>query len=214
MLQRLTDAVTGEPYLLDRHTGRQYRRTVCALAWPWHPLPGCVLALGEARFRPTTAGEDRHVFLLAEERSESPARLMEAAESFLRRYAAPRIIAAETDPRFRLLEAENDRRRRERKPALRLDAPLSRQGGGEGLLPYYLSLLQGRVQDAKTLFLGRTSGIPDEAARAGTDGTADMRQLPGLCALSWALEALDMQPMSEWRARTDGFGPADPLGGY
>ena len=29
MLQRLTDAVTGEPYLLDRHTGRQYRRTVC-----------------------------------------------------------------------------------------------------------------------------------------------------------------------------------------
>ncbi|MFR8276312.1 MAG: hypothetical protein ACLU98_08250 [Desulfovibrio fairfieldensis] len=42
-----------------------------------------------------------------------------------------------------------------------------------------------------------------------------MIQWPGVCALCWALEAIDMQPMGEWGGRQSGVGgPADALGGY
>ena len=157
MLKRLTDIITGEPYLEDVQ-GRQYRRAVCALAWPWHPLPGAVVVLGEMRHPPTVMGEARHIYLLAEERSDSPAQLIQTAERYLLRFKTPRIVTPEDDRRIALLDVENDKRRQERKSPLRTEPPLMWHGKGEGLLPYYLSLLQARVKDAKTLELGAGVG--------------------------------------------------------
>lgn len=219
MLRRLTDYITGEHYLQDR-TGQQYRRTVCALAWPWHPLPGCVLVLGELRHRPTCIGTPRHVFLLAEQRSDDPAALLRTAERFQFQHGTPRIITPEDDDRILLIDVENDRRREERKPPLRTEPPLRWQGKGEGLLPYYLSLVQTRIVGDKTLHFSSTSSVPAEAGLASTAAagsmTAAMIQWPAVCALCWALEALDMQPMPEWRGYGHGTpgGPADSLGGY
>ena len=216
MLNRLTDIITGEPYLADVR-GRQYRRVVCALAWPWHPLPGAVVALGEMRHPPTVLGEARHIHLLAEERSDSPAQLILTAERYLLRFKAPRIVTPEDDRRIALLDVENDKRRQERKSPLRTEPPLMWHGKGEGLLPYYLSLLQARVKDAKTLELGPDTGLPIEATQASAEDAMSgaMIQWPGVCALCWALEAIDMQPMGEWGGRLSGAGgPADALGGY
>lgn len=217
MLRCLKDNITGEPFLRD-HEGRDYRRTVCALGWPWSPLPGCVLVLGEMRHAPTTLGERRHIRLLFEEWSTSPAKLLETAERALRLYGARRIITPEDDPRIALVDADNDARREDRRVPLRTESPLAWHGRGEGLLPYYLSLLHARVKDSKTLFLGASSRLPGDVALADSETTppqSAMLQWPGLCALAWAVEALDMQPVREWHARaTLPGGPADALGGY
>ncbi|MEE0814794.1 MAG: hypothetical protein U0M13_03950, partial [Desulfovibrio fairfieldensis] len=77
--------------------------------------------------------------------------------------------------------------------------------------------LQARVKDAKTLELGPDTGLPIEATQASAEEAMDraMIQWPGVCALCWALEAIDMQPMGEWGGRQSGVGgPADALGGY
>ncbi len=216
MLRRLKDNITGEPFLRGR-SGREFRRTVCALGWPWPPRPGCVVVLGEMRHAPTALGERRHILLLSEEWSESPAKLLESAERALRLYHARRIVTPEDDPRIALVDADNDARREERRVPLRTESPLAWHGRGEGLLPYYLSLLHARVKDAKTLFLGASSRLPADVALADSEATPQsaMLQWPGLCALAWAVEALDMQPAREWSARaTLPGGPADALGGY
>lgn len=219
MLRRLTDGITGERYLQDRQ-GQQYRRTACALAWPWHPLPGCVLVLGELRHRPTCVGEPRHIFLLAEQRSDNPAELLRTAERFLFQHGAPRIITPEDDDRILLIDVENDRRREERKTPLRTEPPLRWHGRGEGLLPYYLSLVQARIVGDKTLHFSAVSTVPAEAGMASDAATESMNaamiRWPAVYALCWALEAMDMQPMPEWRGYSHGVpgGPADGLGGY
>lgn len=217
MLRRLKDYVSGEPFLRGPD-GREFRRTVCALCWPWPPLPGCVVALGEMRHAPTVLGERRHILLLFEEWSESPARLLEAAERALRLCCARRIITPEDDPRIALVDADNDARREERRIPLRTEPPLAWHGRGEGLLPYYLSLLHARVKDGKTLFLGASSRLPADVAladRGDVSPQSAMLQWPGLCALAWGVEALDMQPATVWGARqTLPDGPADTLGGY
>lgn len=116
------------------------------------------------------------------------------------------------------MDADNDARREERRVPLRTEPPLAWHGRGEGLLPYYLSLLHARVKDGKTLFLGASSRLPADVALADRDDVSPqsaMLQWPGLCALAWGVEALDMQPAAAWGARqTLPDGPADTLGGY
>lgn len=225
-LRELKDCVTGEPYLRGED-GREYRRAACALCWPAPPLPGCVVALGEARRAPTVAGtERRHLHLLFEEWSDSPRALIDHAERALRLCRARRAVTPDDDPRIALVDAANDARREERLPPLRTEPPLAWHGQGEGLLPYYLSLLHARVVDAKTLHLGTDSRLPASIAQADSPdipARTAMLRWPGLCALGWAVEALDMRPMREWgrewgrnrSARPTGMeGPADMLGGY
>lgn len=222
-LRRMTDHLTGEPYLLHPQTGQQFRRTVCALAWPMPPYPGCITVVGEARHLPTVLGEPRHLWTMLEYQSPSQSDIITTVEQVLWRYQTPRVITPVDDDRYLLIEVHNDARRAERKPPIRIDTPIRWHGKGEGLMPYYLSLLQRRLVDDKTLHMGQFYAAQDEyrMAQGNDDGVALMRasmsSWPALCALCWCIEAVDMQgdPMGLY-AMGSGLpsGHADPLGGY
>lgn len=219
MFKALTDCITGEPYYVDVVTGKQYRRAVCALAWPWHPLPGCVVTLAEYRNRPTVLGEARHVDVMDETFSASPEELIRAADRSMRAFKVPRLVTPDDDNRLTLIDLENDKRREERKAYLRTEGPISWHGKGEGLLPFYTSLLHARIIDAKTLNFGRKSELPTAvqpviAAPENIDKA--MIKWPAVCALCWALEAIDLQLLPEWGGKDTGMpeGPADAVGGY
>lgn len=218
MLRALTDVITGEPYLVDTASGREYRRTVCTLAWPWHPRPGWVVVLAEYRHRPTVMHEARHIDVLAEISSASPEELIRAAERCMRIYHVPRLITPEGDYRIALIELENDRRRAERKPPLRTESPATWNGKGEGLLPFYTSLLHARIVEAKTIKFGNSS-LPAEVQPVIADADNAGKSMlcwPAACALFWALEAIDLYPVPEWGGsdRKRPSGPADIIGGY
>lgn len=217
MVRKLYDNVTGEPYFLEVRTNRQFRRTACGLAWPWGDLvAGCVLVLGELRAPPNALGARRHLHVLAEERSFSTDEMLDHAERLQALWLFPRVITPSSDKRIILLDAFNDARRRERKPILRSSDPAMWQGKGDGMLPYYVSLLQARITDDKSLFFGADCSARDEAKRMNEkDLSRKMVEEPGVCALSWALEEIDANPMPEWGARHRGhYGPADAVGGY
>jgi len=217
----LRDVVTQEPYYVDSFSGQMYRRAVCTLAWPWHPYPGWVVVLGEYRHKPTTMGEARHLQILSETESQSPEELIRTVDRYLRQYHIPRVITPEEDKRVTLIDLENDKRRAEKKPYLRTESPINWQGKGEGLIPFYMALLNARINDAKTLFFGHASNIPSAVqyifnAKSDHLSTMPMIEYPPVCALCWAIEAIDLNPMAEWGAGGSGMpsGFADQVGGY
>ena len=219
MFKALTDCITGEPYYVDVVTGQQYRRAVCALAWPWHPLPGCVVALAEHRNRPTVLGEARHVDVMAEAFSTSPEELIRTADRWMRAFHVARLVTPDDDNRLTLIDLENDKRREERKAYLRTEGPLTWHGKGEGLMQFYTSLLHARISDAKTLTFGRKSELPtavQPVIAAPENMDKPMVKWPAVCALCWAVEAIDLSPLPEWGGADSGMpgGPADAVGGY
>lgn len=217
MLRKIQDRVTGEPYYSEVSTGRQFRRTTCALSWPWAEEAGCVIVLGELRNPPTQLGARRHVHVLAELRSHKPHELLDTTERFQCLFLFQRLVTSGSDDRVVLLDDYNDTRRRERKPILRTTDPAAWHGKGEGMMPYYISLVQRRVEEEKSLFFGPDCAARDDVRRAGKgDLTRKMLEMPGVCALCWAVEEIDVNSLDEWhiRNRVRYSGPADALGGY
>ena len=80
------------------------------------------------------------------------------------------------------------------------------------------TIRDGKVRIYRDADIGQWRfGLPIEATQASAEDVMGgaMIQWPGVCALCWALEAIDMQPMGEWGGRLSGAGgPADALGGY
>jgi len=218
MLRRLVDGISGEPYYVNA-IDQQFRRAVLALAWPMEPIAGAIVVLGELRHKPTVIGEARHIHLLDEVRSHNPAELIHDAERLMRQNHVPRIITPDDDARSMLIDVENDQRRAQRRYPLRYEPPIQWRGKGTGMLTYYLSLLQTRLVGAKTIFFGPSSSLPSEVSQASTaqQQTTEPRmdKWPGVCALCWAVEAIDCNPMHEWSygAMQPG-GHADAIGGY
>lgn len=64
-------------------------------------------------------------------------------------------------------------------------------------------------------FGGDCSGSLEMENLEPKDASRKALEMPGVCALCWALEYLDVNPMPEWgeRRHAEG-GPADPVGGY
>jgi hypothetical protein len=216
MLRKLTSNITGEPYLRDTVTGIEYRRTACALAWPYGDAQGCVLAMGELRNPPSILGARRHLYVLDERRSASPEKLLEETTRLQAKWLFPFALTPDEDPRVILIDAYNTERRRARLPILRTAEPTGWRGKGEGLLPYYMALIQRRITDDKSLHFGDRCTARDETQRAGKDDLGrKMIEMPGACALSWAVENIDVDALPEWHERKQVVaGPADLLGGY
>lgn len=200
----------------DPGTGIEYRRTVCALAWPYGDAQGCAIVLGELRNPPNILGARRHLHVLDERRSANPDKLLDEATRMQVRWIFPTVITPVEDPRCILIDAYNAERRRERLPVLRTAEPIAWKGKGEGILPYYVALIQRRVVDDKSLHFGPNCTARDDMQRIGNDDLSGrMIELPGVCALSWAVENIDVDALPEWHERTHiTAGPADLLGGY
>lgn len=216
MFKKLRDIITGEPYIQDMNTKRRFRRTVSALAWSYGQESGSVITLGELYAPPNQLGERRHVHVLKEARSFDSEELLQGAALMRERYVVDVLVTPIDDERFLLLEEFNDRRRRARLPVLRADNPVNWHGRGEGLLPYYAQLIERRLRSEKSLFLGTDcSGALEMERLSPDDANGKMLDFPGVCALCWALEYLDANPLSEWGERRGGErGPADLVGGY
>lgn len=216
MFRKLRDRVTGEPYIQDTESGLCFRRTAGALAWPGSRDAGSVITLGELYAPPNQLGARRHVHVLKEARSFDSEELLQGAALMRERYVVDVLVTPIDDERFLLLEEFNDRRRRARLPVLRADNPVNWHGRGEGLLPYYAQLIERRLRSEKSLFLGTDcSGALEMERLSPDDANGKMLDFPGVCALCWALEYLDANPLSEWGERRGGErGPADLVGGY
>jgi len=208
--------IIGDPYLLDVTTGTEYRRTVCALAWPYADVHGCVIVIGELRHPPAMMDARRHVHVLGEARSASPDKLLEEAARMQVKWLFPTVVTPVGDPRITLVDQYNADRRRARLPVLRLVEPSAWRGKGEGLLSYYMAILQRRITDDKSLHFGPDCTARDEAQRAGKDDiNRKMIEMPGVCALAWAVENMDVEAQPEWYERRHIIGgPADQHGGY
>ena len=154
--------------------------------------------------------------MLKEARSFDSEELLQGAALMRERYVVDVLVTPIDDERFLLLEEFNDRRRRARLPVLRADNPVNWHGRGEGLLPYYAQLIERRLRSEKSLFLGTDcSGALEMERLSPDDANGKMLDFPGVCALCWALEYLDANPLSEWGERRGGErGPADLVGGY
>ena len=216
MFKKLRDIITGEPYIKDMESGRQFRRTACALAWPYGQESGSVITLGELYAPPNQLGARRHVHVLQERRSFDAEELLQGASLMQRRYVVDVLVTPVDDERFMLLEEYNDRQRRARLPQLRTDDPVTWKGRGEGLIPYYAELAGRRLGAEKSLYFGTDcSGSLELERLSPDDARRRALEMPGVCALCWALEYIDANPMPEWgeRSQVQG-GPADPLGGY
>lgn len=216
MFGKLRDVITGEPYIQDMSSGRRFRRTVSALAWPHGQESGSVVTLGELYSPPNQLGTRRHVHVLREVRAFDAEELLQSASLMRSRYVVDVLVTPVDDERFILLEEYNDRQRRARLPLLRADNPVRWKGRGEGLIPYYAELVGRRLGAEKSLFFGEDcSGSLEMERLSPEDANRKALEMPGVCALCWALEYLDANPLPEWgeRRRAEG-GPADPVGGY
>lgn len=218
MLTQRYDVATGEPYLQEVSSPkRMFRRVVAALAWPFGVVPGCLLVLGEIRTPPNRLTARRKLVVLAEERDMDATALLDLAVRKQALFRFPNLVTPESDPRVVLLDDFNDHQRRNRRAVLRIVSPLGwTSAKGEGLLPYYFGFFNRRLVGEKSIDFGPVCTARDEMARLGPD---DMRrtmiELPGVCALCWAVEEMDEQPMPEWgEKRSVGVGPADAIGGY
>ncbi|MBQ7607971.1 MAG: hypothetical protein IJU76_08395 [Desulfovibrionaceae bacterium] len=217
MFKAIKDTLTQEVFFLDVATHTQYRRTVCALAWPWLPSPGAVVVLAERRNKPPVLNEKRHLDLVAECISETPDELMSQADRYMAAFKVPQLVTPVDDERIALLDALNDERRERRKQPLRYQHPVEWHGKGEGLLPYYVSLIRARIVNAKTLHFSQYSQLPAECAVLNSDTmplTQAMITMPSVCALAWAVEAIDRDEPHSLDTSALLQGPSDRLGGY
>lgn len=216
MFRKLRDNVTGEPYIKDTKSTQCYRRTISALAWPYGQENGSVITLGELYSLPSQLGGRRHIHVLKEVRSCDSEELLQSASLMQSRYVVDVLVTPIDDERFLFLEEYNDRQRQARLPLLRADNPVNWHGRGEGLLPYYASLVSRRLGAEKSLYFGGDcSGSLELERLSPDDARRNMLDFPGVCALCWALEYLDANPITEWGERYGGErGPADSLGGY
>lgn len=210
------DTLSGEPYVRESGTGRQFRRVVGALTWSHDVQPGCLLILGESRNTLQIYGERRHVHVLAEVRSRDMAVLLDTAARLQEDWACHLWITPSDDPRVILLDDYNDRLRRERRRLIRFAEPQAWRGDGARLIPFYLGILQQRIVSEKTLEFGKDCTARDEARRLDKgDHNEKVIEHPGAAALFFALAEIDLNTMPEWGVRrTRDRGPADPLGGY
>lgn len=216
MFKRLRDLISGEPFIQDMASGVRYRRTVSALAWAYGQEAGSVITLGELHAPPNQLGSRRHVHVLREMRAFDAEELLDTASLMQGLFAVSVLVTPVDDERFMILEEYNDRRRRARLPQLRADSPATWRGRGEGMIPYYAELVSRRLVAEKSLYFGTDcSGSRELERLSPEDANRKALELPGVCALSWALEYLDMNTPPEWgeRRRAEG-GPADALGGY
>ncbi len=214
----LTDVVTRERYLYEKATGMQFRRCTGALAWPSDSLPGCVTVLGETRSRPNFLNQRRHdVHVCSEYRSSDLSELVRKTQAWTREWHVERWATATSDKRFFLLEDAREEQQRMRMPVIRYGDPLGWEGKGEGLIPFYSSLVRRRTEAEKTLYFGDPSDARDEMSRIDEhDETKRPTLYPAACALWFALAEIDLHPLAEWGAepRVTLIGAADSIGGY
>lgn len=219
MFQRLTDVVTREQYFQDTIDQTQYKRSVCALAWPMYPKAGCVLVLAERRFLPLQMDAEINIDVKAETFSDDTSVLLDAVDRLQVAFKFNTVVTPCDDEREVQIEYENDKRRRERKAVIRVQHPISWSGKGEGLLPYYVSMLHRRIVQKKTLHFTQHSQLPtDIRAILGKDTalaqTTSMLQYPSLCALCWALESIEASAPHDIDTGGVLMGAADTVGGY
>ena len=216
MFKKLRDIITGEPYIQDMNTKRRFRRTVSALAWSYGQESGSVITLGELYAPPNQLGARRHVHVLREVRSFDSEELLQSASLMQGRYVVNVLVTPIDDERFILLEEYNDRQRRARLPRLRADNPVNWKGRAEGMIPYYAEMVGRRLGAEKSLYFGGDcSGSLEMENLEPKDANRKALEMPGVCALCWALEYLDANPLPEWGERRWNMdGPADTLGGY
>lgn len=218
-VKALKDVVTGERYFKDVETGIPFRRMAGSLVWPCGERLGCLVVLGETRSKQNDLSVERHdVYRLEEVRSDDVsvivAQMARMTEDWLIRYWATPMA----DPRVYLLDDMNDRQRSFRRPLFRYGDPQGWQGKGEGLLPFYHSLVQRRTRSEKTLFFGEGCTCADEIAKLQTeDMTQKPTDFPGAAALCFALAEIDVDSWPEHHGAEESRlygGPADEVGGY
>ena len=215
-LRVLTDRVTRERYFVTE-SGIQLRRTTGALVWPYEEKPGSVVVLGETRSLPNFLAQRRHdVHLLAEYKSLDVSLLCDKVEVWTRSWRIQNWATPVSDKRIYLLEDANDELRRLRQPKMRYGDPLGWHGKGEGLLQFYLSLVQRRTLSEKTLFLRDDSEAVAQIQSLSRDAVNHKpTEYPSAAALWFALAEIDLNPKAEWGdLKSLGIRPADEVGGY
>ena len=106
-------------------------------------------------------------------------------------------------------------RRSLRRYPIRYGDPQGWKGKGEGLLPFYHSLIQRRTFSEKTLFLGDSDAAYEVASMQPKFSDAKITDFPAMAALCFALAEIDIDPIDDAAGdRSYGTGPADPIGGY
>lgn len=217
-MKYLKDVVSREQYFHDVVTCLNFRRTTGGLVWPCGETPGAVVVLGETRSRQNVLGGRHDVHVLVEERSADVSRLVTVMEIFTEELLVKLWSTPLTDARAYLLDDANDERRKLRRPLIRYGDPQYWQGKGEGLMPYYHSLVQRRTLSEKSLFFGKNSSAADEIGKLqAEDMTGKPTDYPAAAALFFALAEIDVNPMADWadRGNVSSYGgPADLIGGY
>lgn len=212
----LHDNVTSEPYFQERGNGRQFRRIVGALAWPFTDIPGCLLMVGELRNKPNVLGARRHLHVLAEYRTPDVSELLDGVARLQENWLCGLWVTPTDDPRIALLDDYNDMLRRERRRRIRFVSPPGWEGNGGRLMSLYLGLIQQRIVGEKSLQFGQGCTARDEARRLDRSAMqGKLLEHPGAAALFWAVAEMDLHPLPELGERgKQPSGPACALGGY
>lgn len=214
-LKVLRDFITSERYFQEPVTGINFRRIAAGMAWPYEERPGCAVVLGETRAKPNEYGTERHnVHKLIEISEYDASRLVELAASITEEWFVENWALPVYDKRACLVEDVNDLQRKRRRPQISYGDPLGFYGKGEGLLPFYHSLVQRRTANEKTLFLGEGSCGDELAAFNFTDQNTSIIAYPSAAALCFALAEIDLGDKACLNLNPDKLGPADDLGGY
>ena len=176
------------------------------------------MVVSEVRTPPAVIGGRRALIVEKEVRDQSTDKLLDAASQFQMLYLCPTLVTPVEDSLVALIDDYNDSRAEQRQTKLRVDTPARWHGKGEGLLPYYSTMVARRIVDEKTLILNGCTGGDSLKSQVPDDAGRKMVELPAACALCWAVEYYDTHTMPEWGAgsSTSGWdmGPADALGGY
>ena len=215
-LKQLTDNITREVYLLDVESGIEYRRTTGGLAWPGNGRHGCLVVLGECRNTPNVLGLRREIKLLQEVHSDNTQKLVDSVVSLTSAFLVRSWATPGVDKRAWMLDDMNDMLRKQKKIPVRFGDPEEWTGRGEGLMSFYLALVERRTKGEKTLYFGKGSACSDEISKLGEKDLAGKpTDYPGAAALFFALAEIDVNPIADFRqGNTSLTGPADNLGGY
>lgn len=210
----LHDNVTSEPYFQENARGRQFRRIVGALAWPFTDIPGCLLVVGELRNKPNVLGARRHLHVLAEYRTQDVGELLDEVTRLQEDWLCGLWVTPTNDPRIILLDDHNEKLRRERRRRIRFVSPPGWEGQSEPLAALYLGLIQQRIVGEKSLQFGQDCTARDEVRRLDRSAMqGKLLEHPGAAALFWAVAEMDLHPVPD-RGSGPALGPACQLGGY